>query len=109
MIVTLNLNLSDLKCHTEGHDAIDCGKTFPCQQCSCIGKTLKRLADHKQAHKLHRCHYVGCNAVYNHWQKLFNHKKMRITFKVCCNKDSRYLVLSIIFGCNNTNISSFIV
>ena len=84
---------SDLKCHKEGHYAIDSGKTFPCQQCNYIGKTIKRLADHKQTHKEHKCHYAGCNAVYNHWQKLFNHKKRRITFKVCCNKGSRYLVL----------------
>ena len=46
---------SDLKCHTEGHDALDSGKTFPCQQCNYIGKTHKRLADHKQVHKEHRC------------------------------------------------------
>ena len=66
---------SDLKCYTKGHDALDSGKTFPCQQCNYTAKTLKRLADHKQVHKEHRCHYTGCNAVYNHQQKLLNHKK----------------------------------
>ena len=85
---------SDLKHHTEGHDAIDSGKMFPCQQCNYIGKTHKRLADHKQEHKEHRYHYAGCHVVFNHWQKLLNHKKGRITFKV---------------GCNNTNVSGFII
>ena len=30
---------SDLKCHTEGYDALDSGKTIPCHQCNYIGKT----------------------------------------------------------------------
>ena len=59
---------SDLKCCMKGHDAIDSGKTFPCQQCGYIGKTCKRLANHKHVHKEHRCHYAGCDAVYNHQQ-----------------------------------------
>ena len=66
---------SDLKHHTEDYDALDSGKTFPSQQCNYIGKTPKRLTDHKQVHKEHRCHYAGCNAVYNHQQKLLNHNK----------------------------------
>ena len=66
---------SDLKCHTEGHDALDSGKTCPCQQCNYIGKTTMTVADSKQVHKEHRCHYAGCNEVFNHCQKLLNHKK----------------------------------
>ena len=66
---------SDLKHHTEGHDALDSGKTLPCQQCNHIGKAPKRLADHKQVHKEHSCDYAGCNVVFNHHQKLLNHKK----------------------------------
>ena len=77
---------SDLKYHTEGHDAIDSGKTFTCQQCNYIGKTLKGLADYKQVHKEHRCHYAGCNAVYNHQQKLFNHKKGESLLKFVVTK-----------------------
>ena len=60
---------SNLKCHAVGHDALDSGKTFPCQQYDYIGKTPKRLGDHKQVHKEHRCNYAGCNAVFNHHQK----------------------------------------
>ena len=85
---------SDLKCHTECHEALDSGKTFPCQHCNYIGKTPKRLADHKQVHYEHRCNYAGCNAVINHHQKLLNHKKGRITFNVYCY---------------NTTVSGFII
>ena len=66
---------SDSKCHTEGHDTLDSGKTFPFQQCNYIGKTPKRLTDHKQVYKEHRWHYAGCNAVFNHHQKLLNYNK----------------------------------
>ena len=79
---------SDLKHHTEGHDALDSGNTSPCWQCDYIGKTPKRLADHKQVHKEHSYNFVGCNAVFNHCQKLLNNKKgesRRISFKVYCN------------------------
>ena len=39
---------SDLKHYTEGHDTIDSGKTFPCQQCIYIVKRLKGQLDHKK-------------------------------------------------------------
>ena len=76
---------TNLRHHTEGHDALDSDKTYPYDHCDYIGKMAKRLANHKQVHKEHRCDYAGCNTVLNYLQKLLNHKK-EDHFKVYCNK-----------------------
>ena len=66
---------SYLKFHNEAYEALDSGKTYPCDMCDYISKTAKHLADHKQRHKEHKCDYAGCGAVFDHRQKLINHKK----------------------------------
>ena len=66
---------SNLKHHTDSHAALDSGLTFPCDECDYVSKTGKHLADHKQRHKKHKCNYAGCGVVFDHRQKLINHKK----------------------------------
>ena len=75
---------SDFKYHTEAHEALDSGKTYPCDMCDYVSKTAKCLADHKQRHKEHKCDYPGCGAVFDHRQKLINHKKKGTICKQKC-------------------------
>ena len=73
---------SDLKHHTEANETLDSGKTYPCDLCDYVGKAAKRLADHKQRHKEHRCNHAGCDAIFDHHQKLLNHRKKENNFSV---------------------------
>ena len=71
---------SDLKCHTEAHEMLDSGKTYSCDKCDYVGKTAKKLVDHKQRCKEQRCDYAGWDAIFDHHQKLLNHKKKESHF-----------------------------
>ena len=70
------MSKSNLKHHTSSHAALDSGLIFLCDKCDYVGKAAKHLADHKQSHKEHKCSYGGCGAVFDHRQKLINHKKI---------------------------------